>query len=924
MTVFVHLALDRFGAECVGRALGLSRYAPGREEERHVCVWGGVEGRPGPRDVWDESIPSWDDAFEWPSALGFHPGDAFQVNRQSLAAAARAHVVASAGALAVERLLQVLPTASSVGRHLVNEPVLILTGSLADPVTSGLLLGFLSGLARLRYLGRINCRPYTIVGAGAASGPVTCEPERARVLVGQGMLDLEGFMAEEASARNRASPLILIGEDGGHLGPTVRAAQVSQAGTAVWALARSLVDPVVVGGANPFRLEIDAGGGASLAGVDWDRTSPFSVLGAYTVSTVPDSLSVLIASRICREVLASMAAQQALPSLEAAQAEVPAAHLATLLTELEGRVAAKMWSGLSGLDASSQGAPVPVLPEIGGLDRVFGELLQGKEWERILAYYGSSRLRALPLDDWPTVVDDLTSVVDQGLMLRRRQDVVERTRQVIQNLLAGLDEAVGHTFGRAFSEPVRGAPHRVSQLLLGRILTRIEARKEELRQLELLKPSGVTTEELRRRAAAARDRFKKSLSLVPSPVAVWLRLVPITGLALGLLQLLPVALGVFDSPRMRLLFGAAVGGAASLGLFLIQVDTVRRRLTGDFEQWLSAYRALLERLDQELIASSRHQLLDAADALLRWYFSGSSSEPPMPEGIRVPLRFDSSAGTEVYSDDHSRQEVLGAHADHLLEAASRFDQLSARLSADFEPSDKETVLPEIRQGRTAAIEAECRNFLAPDGIGGFLSRSRKWLATGNGEGPAWFLPFEDGEAPTGAVRCPAWRRTFWLPDGVELLDVAKQRGSSAFRFLTSVKHYVLAQLMLGSSVADRVAGYVRVSGVPNFTTSPLAERYQNASGLSMPVVGGNALSVVMGAGPDDLLARTMGETNQHGGSYVSAHIRLCHRMSADELLAFPNAGEPSTALGKAWRAHRQRPVTDLSCSPVEMVADEVG
>ncbi len=928
MTFCVHIALDRFGAESIARALSLTRGSATHASERHMCVWAGLGPAPTSQDVWDPSLPRWDEAVRWPEEVG-DGTRSLADERQSVALGARSFLLSPAGAAILDQLLREVPVVQR-GLQLTADPVVVLVGSLAVPSTSGLLLGLIAGLSRLRYLGRFGHRVFVVAGTGVAGTPATPEPERTRVLIAQALMDLQHFGAAASATRDRAVPILLVGEQGDSEVPTDRATQVSVAGITLVALTRSQVDGAGSGppqGVDPFLFEVDSGGLVSLGGLPWEPARPLSVVGGYAVSCPSETLAGLIAARACKEALALLADQEVLTSLEAAERSAPLPPLGSLLADLEAIVAGYVWSDASGaghgnVTAAGDERPTGV-PDVAAIDRIFGDVFEGREWQHVLANYGGERLRALPLDDWAGAVEDLIAVVEQGLLVRRRQQLVERTRGTTLKLLRGLDAAVGEVFRRAFAEPVGYAPHRTAQMLIGRIFRAVSARREQIQQADLLRPSGPSQDQLKQNAANALRRFQNLLAAVPSPVAVLLRALPITGIAVALAQLVPFDLGAADAPLARLAVGLSTGAVLSLGLFLHQVDLVRRRLFVEFGRWLSDYRTLLEMQDSELREASRYQLLDAAEALLRWYYNGTTTEPPLPEGLHVQLGHDDAAKVASSSDCRSRQSILSGTTGYLSEAAARFDALGRKLLLDYQPSAAETRLPEITAERTTDLDREYSLVLGPAGLDGLLASARSWCEQ-NVAGPVpWFLPFDDAGAPDASPDCPAWRRSLWMPGGTELLEVETQRQSSAYRFFCSIRSYVGTQVEDRSHVTQRVSDYEREHRPAALQSTALGERFLNRSSPSMPVSIESIAPVVLGAGPHDRLALAAGQSNGRGTQHLSAYLQVRHHLAAEDLISFPNAGQPVTALGKAWRAHQMNPLSGGAFAPVLMPGDDV-
>ncbi len=133
MKLFLHLALDRFGAECLGRAQGLLAEVAAPERERHRFFWAGGGDPPAEAAFWARLHPAWDGTLALPAieaeAGAGGPPPPRQQRADAIAAAIRADgdLGRALRALLDEEPVRVL------GPHQPYELVVSLSASLADP-----------------------------------------------------------------------------------------------------------------------------------------------------------------------------------------------------------------------------------------------------------------------------------------------------------------------------------------------------------------------------------------------------------------------------------------------------------------------------------------------------------------------------------------------------------------------------------------------------------------------------------------------------------------------------------------------------------------------------------------------------------------------------------------------------------------------
>ena len=878
MSAVTCVALDRFGAECIARAAELQ----GRHEAV-ACVWAGFGPPALPADVFDRSVPRWQGVVDW-RGTATPPGDADGSSR-ALATYVRERLLSTDGASLLATLTGQGPGASN------REPVLVFVGTLAEPTAAAILLGVLSALSRFRYLGRLTQPSCVIAGIGVGSASPGLAPESLRIQVGRSLTDLARFFAGDGLDDGfRRMPVYLVGEHRLGHPPLDRATQVSIGATALASLSVAIREGADSPLPEALGLHVTGGGQLELPATHWQTHTWFSSVGAHVVSAPIERLARVLATRFCHDCTSSLARQQLCTSIEdAARAEV-VAPLVGLLDELEHDVVRAVWNTLG------QAQPSAFAPE--AIDLLLEDVCSGEEWQRLLSAYGEDRLRLLPLDDWPVALDDLRSVVEQSLFTARTQRVTEEIRHAMERLLSATDAAVGDIFSRAFAPPVSSSPSRVAQQLVGRLWRAVGLRRQETHAAGLRRPSGPSAAELKERADQGLSALKVSLQDVPSPVAVLLRLLPMGATVIALAQLVPFDLGMANSGLARLATGAGLAAAVGTAFFLRQVDLVRRQLMLQYQQWWADYRSWLTAVDHEVAEAARLQFLDASESLLRWYFGGETDAPPMPEGIVVRLKPALAVPVAGDVDCLRRSSALGSLT-HYQRAAEAYADLGRRFAAECRASDGESMLPSPDQA--GWDEAEYRALLSERGPEGVLTQIHQLWASGALPREGAFLPFAEGEAERRTGCCPPWRRAFALPTAPDSLTDGALTGNSGLRFLMTSIGYCAFQLRGTGALAIRLTEHERLHGPVTDAGSALGERYRNAAQPSVAVTG-NTESVVLSAGPGDVLALSLGASASAPGPF-SSHLQIRHGLSAEDVLLFPNRHQPETLLGRAWNAH---------------------
>jgi hypothetical protein len=244
---------------------------------------------------------------------------------------------------------------------------------------------------------------------------------------------------------------------------------------------------------------------------------------------------------------------------------------------VEHRAAAALWEQV----AEKTQIPWPQeqpdrQPQWYDLDRLrllYGRPFEQKDWQHVLDCYGDARMLALPLDAWPGALDEMVALIEQGVLVRWRQQLAVLKRRVLSAFLDAIDHGVKEVFRRTFQEPVCAMPHLASQALLGRIRNHLEESRGRLEEVEAReRPVLPDPTELRAHAESAQHEFEKGLAAVPSPAAVMLRLAPLFAFCLGLVLALPFDLGLINSAPQQLGVGAVAGACGAGYLYLRHLD----------------------------------------------------------------------------------------------------------------------------------------------------------------------------------------------------------------------------------------------------------------------------------------------------------------------------------------------------------------
>ncbi len=350
----------------------------------------------------------------------------------------------------------------------------------------------------------------------------------------------------------------------------------------------------------------------------------------------------------------------------------------------------------------------------------------------------------------------------------------EGFRQVTGAGLSGLaithsvEMGISEIFALTFRDPVYTQPHRCAQAYLGRLRRSILAKSEEVeREAAHDRAAQQNPADLRKGAKMLRDELRRALEAVPSPLAVFLRAIPIFVLGEALFFILPFDLGWLNSESMRLAAGAETGAVSTLALFIRQVESVRSRLLGGASRWRKQYQGTLDMDDEALRDASYSGLLDSMLACLDWLYDGKEDKPPLPHVFEPKLKsMWGKCPRSAISDLLPPQEPLSRFERYLSAAADRYRELERRFFTDFQSSRQEAALPDLSIHHTETVRKEFSSLLgiAPENDVAsaaldMVAQMAQWLCV-NRESRAWMMPFAGGPGEMPFL----WRRSFLMPN----------------------------------------------------------------------------------------------------------------------------------------------------------------
>lgn len=909
--VFHHVAIDRFAAEALVKASDFLTDIADPAHEHHRLLWAGSGAQPKPTSYWRPEVPIWD------GELGVGDGNAAAI-------AERFEAPDSVCKRAVIDWLDALPR-RLVGANQTFRVHLTLTASLAEAGSGAALLGILRGLHAMARSGQLSAGVHVFAACGVATAESPAEPAELRACVGEALFELQRLCRQHQNQNGLLHPIYLVGDEPVEDMAPDRPAQAATCGLAIAGMTRSCVegsqgsDQVV----DPFHFARDIDGRVVQANNPWSADRPFSLVGGYAVHCASARLAQLLAARLARDTFAELGRQEPFADLDEAAAAKLDPDAVNVIGAAEEEALTWTWRKALGRRSAASGerGGLPTWVTVELLRSLYGSIFDDRAWQRLIECYGVDRLEALPLEDWSGALEELRLVIEAGYVPRREEELLLTTRRVLLAFDEGLGRGVGHIFARALVTPVGMRPHRLAQQFLATVHRRLfeeQARleKEGLRRAPARGDDPVGRGPLARRLA----ELQALISAVPSPAAVFLRLIPVLAVCLVVWLGLPVDLGPFDPAWARLLGGLVSGGLVTLLLLERYVFSVRRRLLRACRGWLDDYRRVLDIEDEARRDRTYGALIGHMLAIVKWLFDGAESAPPLPGGAMAIWLAERTDGREEDSGQLRAQTVISAFQSYLGAASDRFGAIATQLRAAFQPSLNETVLPEILPAEPQVYDAEYDALLATEQTADPVSARRAgvrrtaeslatWCEGGAGlrEGDALWRPFAghlQGEEERQTVS--AWRDAFLVPEDEALLADEAARDAIGTRFLRTATRFVGESGVARSGLAGRLDGHARREGVQLVQQTRMHGRRLSLCAPAFYVARGEqGFSFEIGCDRTDPMIAAGQQANDRGRGSLSATLRVHPGLSADDIIYYPNAERPTNDLGRAWLHHQQ-------------------
>ncbi|MCB1047814.1 MAG: hypothetical protein KDC10_11515 [Calditrichaeota bacterium] len=942
--VTLHFALDRYGAECLGRFHELDQGAA-LENHHHLFVWAGGSTPPTNATYWESGYPEWCGALSTGCELD-SLGKGLEFDRKKLAGQFAEFLHRPEGRKRLDELINDWPRAN-VSSQLPYRVKIVLCGSLAEPQSSALILGWLS--ARNSYLETGTFQHalnecVVVAGCGLESGPEWGVEEHGRALIARALLDLEqqakGSDGSEQSvvlqedsdaietytpvAPKYVCPVYLVGEAPlDDQRESDRATQVALGAMSLLGICRCGRTSGDRTTASPFESSTSEEQHRIIGGRRLTGSTCFQAVGGYAVHVPTIRLAELVSAWTCRENFGALQKQESYQSLADCIRITLPESISPIIDQARQDALGLLWKRVAEKSDLSWTGTAQASPcdwyDMAKIQQLFEPIFQDRHWERLLDAYGGKRMRNIPLGDWDGALEDLCQVVEEGLLPRRRRHLAAVSRHVLHSLIESLDLGVNQIMAQAMFAPLHHKPHLSVFAFLGNVYNEILVQKAELHTQGILSsPTADTTSDAKERLSQLREELNASLAAVPSPAAVFLRILPVFSAPVLMLLTLPFELGILDSIGLRFGIGCVLGIIAVAIFFVLQVESVRRKLNASYENWLAGYRRLLDVHDEALRRSTFKDLLDHMEKVLVWYFNGKEDSPPMPNPYPINLKDGPPVANDAPENvDHltTQQALCQKFPDHLTEASHRYSELFGILTRTFQRSAVETCLPEISPKHVDLLHREIQQFsktsdeLASVSMAEIvLNQAMEWAVQSNN--PA-LLPYRHiGNSVYMAIS--PWRYSYQLPAGEKLVDPRYRDISSGFACFTAIKDYALTRIAHPRALVERYRQYLAASEIQQIGMTPLGMRFGTMSKPSVQAEGGEMMYDCIASGPDDLLALndTHGNfCNSQGAGTLTVLLQVRTQLGAEQIIFHPNAEEPSTALGKSWLRYRDSQVS---------------
>lgn len=918
MDFLVHLALDRFGAEALGR---LFEWIPENRRLNHLFVWLGAGDPPSTVSRWSRRFPPWAEASET-KPWSIRREEVWKdVDRGAILSSVAAGIRSDSGPEWIRSLVEEEPD-RRFGRHLQINPHVTLSGSFADPFSSSSLLGLLMGFSEHRRSGAFSF-DWTVFGSLGARSADVPDQTLARGIAARTLVELRSFLMAEPL--ERASPIFLVGERIGDTSDPDRPSQISLLACGLEGLIRSVrqgsrepSDP------DPFWFFRDRDGGVhqGLRGRAFSPEAPFTVLGAHRISSPLNKLYDLVTLEVCRAILGELKDEIPWPDMDALARlnlkEIPdeiqdliqdaeQAALTRMRTLLESHPA-YTWTG------RTEEEEPPSWFDFSHIRHCISALDEKGELQVVIQERGRERLRRRNLTDWPRVLQGLHEFVEEHVMVRRQLFLDDlKRRNAIALLLAtqdGLTQIFSETFiGRAGSRPHRAAQAFIAAAYQGinKGTNLIQREFDDVAEARLTTPS---------RLPRLEEELSDRIAEVPSPLAVQMRFLPVLALVTVFLFSLPTDWGFGEQGPLRLLYALSLGSLSVFVVWWHYVERLRRQIFGLADSWISEYGRWLKERDRGQV---RRVLFETGALLqdgLRWFLQGHGT-PPVPAPPEAVIRRSGPGPLAVLSDELpvlSVQDALRPDVERFDRDRDGYRAATEEILSEYQPSLAETILPEVSPDNPRPVEEGLeevwRAFGEEEASTG--ERLRNLLSslpeeTGISD---WVFPYRTAIEEEGGL---VWRLSFGLDEDNTQDGTEDPLVSVGYRFFSSIRPIVEEVLAVDSSVGHQlhILREQERDQLPDFRSSPLFERLMTGSVPSARAEGGELMRVAVPAGEDDPYLVDE-EVHWPGDGSASLVLQCQCGLDAESVIFFPNSDRPSEPLGRAWK----RLSSDLEEFPV--------
>lgn len=946
MKLFVHLAIDRYGAECLGK---FSQYISDiqNNEECHLYVWAGIGEPPVRENIWSDEYPTWEKICDfdnhkelndcYPIEIKYdaekHCEMGFTLDRQAMAKDVYNSLCSDENTPRFHWLFSERPNKLWGHDYCVS---ITICGSLADSCSSAILLGLIPAIVAIKNRIGVNfCAPGItgIISTGHASGTNDANQAKVRSLLVQGLLDMEKYFIQCKEKHINPIPIYIAGEElwqDRNINISTRSDQVATGATIILAISRNILNgnPEVIPGEdnrmvnNPFYFNINLDGKIQYANSIYDPQKPFAAVNMYAVHYTASRLARLLAVKFCTETLSFLRNQNLVKEIQdCAKIEI-IPQVKSIIDATESFAIDHLWQKLiepENIPWKRNNKEEPSWFSMELIELLYKPVFKTREWELLIKYYANSRFIALHPQDWNGALEELKQAVEGSFLPWRKRQVRQLTRRTIIAMMEGLDSSMVKLFQKTYNDPIRFEPHHTAQALLGQIYRKLLNQFEVLKTGELFVPSDVKDtlatkwENVKEKQKAINDE----LSDVANPVAVILRIIPTIALFAGIFLVLPFDLKWLNASWMRLLSGSILGIGISACFFFRYVSVVKKRLLKLFEEWFDLYKAVIAYEDEVLRKSAYEELLKDMIKCVEWYFNGccdgeKQEKPPIPEFF---AKTDSPDEPEKqHFDKLSSQQVLSETETYINDAVTAFNNLQTDLINKYQFSQLEMNIPDINVKNNTleevysailGLEANGSEDVKKDKVMHFMQTLINELNEKN----SLLVPFQKNDEAGTMGDAPAWRRSFRFLDGADLMDKEKREQSSAYHFVCAVKDY-LTNHYLGSKTLTQYC-----KDCPEEKLDELKNHYLNACHLPDYANNGLALQYVISASTNNQLSAN----NEMGCEKLSTNVQVRPFLCANDIIYFPNQEQTVTMLGKAWAIHLRTPYPEKAFQPVDII-----